>query len=157
MFESVITALTFLVGAAATPRADNVPPPSRHADCTMRHSAVFLGSLDQLPPVVQAAIPPEVRTMAGAGQDFDSGDVGPHTLPTRRFMRAGRSGSLWFLWYEHGGLGLHEHALGFEIGVSGIGREQAPIAMLVHNFTGDPCRATDAMLDRVAAAMPGEW
>ena len=42
-------------------------------------------------------------------------DVGDGVSPpSRRFLSAGNSGTLWFVRYEHGGIGVHEHMMVFD-------------------------------------------
>jgi hypothetical protein len=53
--------------------------------------------------------------IADIGESFRSTDVVViESLPTRRLVRAGYSGTTWFIHYEHGGLGYHEHLATFE-------------------------------------------
>jgi hypothetical protein len=48
--------------------------------------------------------------LADTGEEFYSGCVvGDPEVPTRRLVLAGKSGSSWFVIYEHGGVGFHYH------------------------------------------------
>ena len=38
--------------------------------------------------------------------------IGHPPYPRRRFVRAYGHGNRWIVWYEHGGLGYHLHAIG---------------------------------------------
>lgn len=48
------------------------------------------------------------------GAEFNPGDVVRGSIPQRRVILGGTSSSLAFIWYEHGGRGLHEHLLVFD-------------------------------------------
>ena len=115
-----------------------------------------------MPESIQADFRRRVGPVAAPDEPFNPGDVsyGGDTTPSRRFLRGLRSGFYWFIWYEHGGFGLHRHVLTYSIMVNGstyqgpdrIRPTPAMETRLESNLTGDPCRATDAVLDRVFEA-----
>jgi hypothetical protein len=56
-------------------------------------------------------------TIANRGDPFEASDVtrrASANVPRRRLIRAGTSGDLTFVEYEHGGLGLHQHLVLFQ-------------------------------------------
>lgn len=81
-------------------------------------SYTLVDSFSDLPAPVREAT---VRLCNGCeiadiGESFRRTDVIiDASLPERRLVRAGRSGSRWFVHYEHGGLGYHEHAALFDL------------------------------------------
>src|ERR1041384_4997540 len=70
-------------------------------------------------------LPPQVRNeflslihnepFADPGKKWNPGDViWDEKVPRRRLIFGGASGSTWFIYYEHGGRGLHEHLVVFK-------------------------------------------
>jgi len=127
----------------------------------MRHSVTYIARLEQMPASIQADFRARVPSIAGPDEPFNPGDVfyeGDST-PSRRFLRGVQSGDYWFIWYEVGGIGAFRHILAYEMFVNGNGRVSGPPqragpsdqvnTVLVENLTGNPCIATDAILDGV--------
>ena len=88
-------------------------PPDKEA-----RSYTLIDSLSDLPvPVLEAMLHLcNGCEIADIGDNFRSTDIViTGSLPTRRLVRAGRSGSTWFVHYEHGGIGYHEHSAIFEV------------------------------------------
>jgi hypothetical protein len=154
--------LTRLVAAlaGAMPMVPAVASASDY-DCRMRHPVVFFKALEDLPGSIQADLAGKIGTLSPVGGPFDPGDaeaivenpdgsVVP-SAPKRRLIAAGRSGDLYFVWYERGGRGRSIHEVLYGLGVSGVSPE--PVAMLAAHFaTFNPCLATDAYLDGVRPA-----
>lgn len=146
--------------AADAPRGE----PSHWPACTMRHRVTVISRLEDMPASIQADFRGRVGPIAGPGEAFNSGDefVIGDTTPTRRFLRGVRNGDYWFIWYEHGGLGFHRHVLAYTLffngnaNLSGEPHRARPDdrveTHLMANLTGDPCVATDAILDQVYPA-----
>jgi hypothetical protein len=131
-------------------------------DCRMQHPAIFFKKLEDLPPAIQADLAAKVGGLSPVGGPFDPGDTTPiityedgstePLAPKRRLIAAGRSGDLYFVWYERGGRGRSAHEVLYRLGVSGTAPE--PVAMVMAHFASfNPCLATDAYLDGV---WPGE-
>lgn len=108
----------------------------------MRHEARFVERLSGVRPDIRDDVLRHTGAMAEPDEPYSSGDAGPFLYPARKFIRAGWSGNLWFVWYRHGGRGVHTHILIYDLA---MGR-------LTGNFVGDPCQTTDAVLDGVSVA-----
>jgi hypothetical protein len=138
-------ALLLLSGAAsAKPPA---PTPSRDPNltCQLKHIASDIASLRGLPPAILAALAASAGGMADRGEAFNAGDDVEEDIPPNRFIRAGRLGDHWFVWYEHGGIGYWQQIVIFDLARPGRpprrvfdGRSPSP----------DLCAATDALLSR---------
>jgi hypothetical protein len=145
-------AASLVVQAPATRRFWSHP--THWPSCRMRQEAVVFHRLEDMPESIQADFRRRIGRVAALNDAFNPGDVvyvGDPT-PERRFLQGVRRGGYWFIWYEHGGIGLHRHVLTYAIGVDGIPPDQRPAVALVSNLTGDPCSATDAILDGVFEA-----
>jgi len=155
-----------VVALVVPPVAAGVAPgePSHWPACRMRHRVRVLSRLEDLPASIQADFHNRVGRIAGPGEPFNSSDVyvmGDMT-PDRRFLRGVQSGDYWFIWYEHGGFAFHRHVLAYAIrfnGTSSLSGEphrarpnERVETSLQANLTGDPCVATDAILDGVFAS-----
>lgn len=51
--------------------------------------------------------------IAAQGKRFNATDVINRDVPTRRIIAFKTIGETSYLWYEHGGLGYHQHLVGF--------------------------------------------
>lgn len=85
---------------------------------TQTRSYDLIESLSELPPpLLEATLDLCDRCeIADVGENFQETDV--ITLgggPPRRLIRAGHSGPRWFVHYEHGGRGYHEHTALFDL------------------------------------------
>ncbi len=71
--------------------------------------------LSDLPAAIQGLLQARVPGgIAAAGSPYNATDVvADESLPSRRLRGAGRTGPLWFVWYEHGGRGYHQHLVLF--------------------------------------------
>ena len=68
--------------------------------------------IEALPVLVREAIHEKVDTdFADPGEDWNGGCVVRNKIPSRRLIFGGISPTLWFLYYEHGGRGCHDHLL----------------------------------------------
>ena len=114
----VAAALAIAAPASVTcaHRASATPWPP----CTLAHQAEFFERLEDMPAPIRADVHRRLGDIAGPGEAFNSTDVVSDDTPNRRFLRGVRSGNSWFVWYEHGGVGLHRHVLAYGIGVTGI-------------------------------------
>lgn len=154
------TAMIFLM----TPAAASQHFPSQATDwpaCRLRHHVASFSRLEDMPQSVQADFRSRVGQVALPSEPFNPGDVyyGGDPTPSRRFLRGVQSGDYWFVWYEHGGFGNHRHVLSYVVSfngesyLSGAPHRARPNerveTSLVANLTGDPCVATDAILDGV--------
>ena len=127
----------------------------------MRHRATYFSRLEDMPEPIQADFRERVGRVAAPDEAFNPGDViyTDDPTPERRFLRGLRSGDYWFVWYEHGGFAFHRHVLAYSIRINGNAyvsgephRAQPGDRVettLAANLTGDPCIATDAILDGV--------
>ena len=74
-------------------------------------------SMSGLPPEVQAALTSLCRepcVFADAGARWNATDVLDGS-PRRRMISVNHAGSKWVIEYEHGGIGLHNHRVVFEL------------------------------------------
>ena len=100
---------TDAVGAQIGP-----PPPSSIGGCELV-DAVRKDTMSQLPDDIRAELLRFFKNdFAEAGAPFNPSDVidPAHFVPQRRFLRAYRQKGDWIVWYEHGGIGYHLHAVG---------------------------------------------
>jgi hypothetical protein len=85
------------------------------ADRFVESSFREVSDLAALPAPVPAFVRKHTgEEMALPGAAFHATDLMKPGLPWRRLILAGESKSLVFVWYEHGGLGYHQHLLIFE-------------------------------------------
>ena len=111
--------------------------------CEMRHEARFVERLSDVRPDIRDDVLGRVGAMAEPDEPYSSSDAGPFLYPSRKFIRAGWSGNFWFVWYRHGGRGVHTHILIYRL----------ESGRLEGNFVGDnPCQTTDAALDGTSVA-----
>ena len=138
--------------------------PTDWPGCRMRHRVTFLSRLEAMPASIQADFRRRVGHVAGPNEAFNPGDVSylGDSTPERRFLRGVQSGDYWFIWYEHGGFAFHRHVLAYALRFNGnsylSGRphraqpNERVETSLEANMTGDPCVATDSILDGVFAS-----
>ena len=128
-------------------------------NCTMKHHVSSLFRFADLPEAVRTDLTDRAGTLADRGEPFNSTDVVTNgDGPGRRFIRAVQSEDNLFVWYEHGGIGLHVHVLAYDIGrASGIPLQSAPANLEANYVTFNPCAATDAYLDGVYPAAEGDF
>jgi hypothetical protein len=70
-----------------------------------------LAGLTELPAPIQSLLEARIpEGIAAVGAPYNATDyITDESLPSRRLLGAGRTGPLWFVWYEHGGRGYHQH------------------------------------------------
>jgi hypothetical protein len=96
--------------------------------------------------------------MSDRGGPFNATDlIHDPAVPSRRFVYAGQSGDLWFVWYEQGGRGYGTHLVVYR-----IDNEARPATPVMHlsMVPNRLCAATDEALDgRVApnASLTESW
>ena len=73
--------------------------------------------VDKLPKVMKSYLEKRIDNgIAPIGGKFRATDtVFDPSLPTRRLKLAGYRDNVWFIWYEHGGIGFHQHLVIFNI------------------------------------------
>jgi hypothetical protein len=136
---ALLCALAMFAGADA--RADDVSP---DLACKFDHAVNDVASFDVLPKPVTDFLRPRLGEMAKRGEYFNATDVVMKPAPSRRFIRAGRSGDKWFLWYEHGGIAYNRNI----VVLSWRPGDAAAILIAHTAYSGEsPCRQTDAILE----------
>ena len=98
--------------------------------------------------------------IAARNEPFNATDVimPGEKKPMRRLIDAGMRDSRWFVWYEHGGLALHEHLMLFELAPSDTNIRI--VANVTAGGNNDFCaRARDFIAGGGTANMriEGEW
>jgi hypothetical protein len=70
-----------------------------------------VGGLADLPASIRSLLEARLpHGIAAVGARYNATDyITDESLPSRRLLGAGRTGALWFVWYEHGGRGYHQH------------------------------------------------
>lgn len=137
-------AVCALLLLSARPASAWVMPNDIDFICTIHHvTASDLNSLKKLPDSVKAYISGAIGAMADRGEAFNSTDVVVKSAPATRFIRAGRVGDYWFLWYERGGIAYSKHIVLLHLDL-----ELTPIADKTYGIQDDPCPITDALIDR---------
>jgi hypothetical protein len=136
----------FLLGAAAMFAASSAFADDVSADlaCKFRHPVKEVDSLGKVPPPIAAFIRSKTGEMAERGEYFNATDVIEKPAPMHRFIRAGESSGLWFVWFEHGGIAYSKNiaVLALKSG------ERAPhLIAHIGYFNENPCSLTDAVLD----------
>lgn len=142
--------VALLMFSAAPVRADDI---SRDLACEFRHPVVEIESVDSFPNPVRAFLRAKLGEMAKRGAYFNATDVITQPAPSRRFIRAGRSGDIWFLWYEHGGIAYNRNI----VLLAWRRADAAPRLVTIASYAGNPCSQTDAFLDGRLPAQPSGW
>jgi hypothetical protein len=142
MIHRAALAVALLLGASACASAKPpAAPPDPNWTCHLRHEATYVRSLKNLPPEIQASLKAAAGAMADRGEFFNAGDAISRPGPFNRFIRGGRSGSRWFVWYEHGGFAYWHQIVIFDMEL---------VNHLVVNTQArapDLCAETDRLLD----------
>jgi hypothetical protein len=139
----MIAALALLLQHTSPAEAKPYPMPLL-APCRLNQPAEMIASRRELPAALNAGLSRLFARDGGlsdAGEPFNPSDVITDTTPPqRRFLRAYHAGHHWIIWYEHGGLGYHLHAIGF--------RQSGDIFQAVprERFVDDPCKASNVIL-----------
>jgi len=133
----VASAIALAAGAIAA-----VPEPRA---CEIASDVQLFDRVSDMPDRIQQDVA-LLGPMAEAGQLYNFSDgIEDATLPFQRFVRGGRKGDLWFVWYEHGGISHSDIVLGWLPNVSA----EEPRLVLGATLTGNPCAAIDAVLSGV--------
>ena len=141
--RAVPAACAFLL-LCARPAGAWVMPNDIDFSCTLHHAAASdLNSLKKLPGSVKAYIAGSIGQMADRGEFFNVTDAVEKPAPSARFIRAGRVGDYWFLWYERGGIAYSKHIV-----VLHLDLEMTQVADKTYGGQDDPCPLTDALIDR---------
>jgi hypothetical protein len=87
------------------------------------------------------------QSIADPGGNWNPSDViVDRSVPRRRLIWAGSAGGRWFIRYEHGGIGEHEHILVYDVSGSGIlwrgGGSAAARGSPIRDFSICPERTT---------------
>jgi hypothetical protein len=144
MMRRAALAVCAFVLLSARPAGAWVMPNDIDFICTIHHvTASDLNSLKKLPDSVKAYIAGSIGPMADRGEFFNSTDVIAKPAPSARFIRAGRVGDYWFLWYERGGIAYSKHIV-----VLHLDLELTQIADKTYGGQDDPCPLTDALIDK---------
>lgn len=148
-----MTVRKLMAALLLTPGMSSAQPLLQDVPCNVGQDATVVARLHDLPPVIRTDIETRVGTMAEPGEPFEATDVyGTVHRPTRQFLRGLHIGRYWIVWYQHGGRGLHTHVLAYQIGVAGDRAHQRPAPLLMANLYGDPCLATNAILNGIRGA-----
>ncbi|HEY1632510.1 MAG TPA: hypothetical protein VGF56_14435 [Rhizomicrobium sp.] len=145
-----VSVLWLLALPGTTALADDV---TGDLQCRFRHKVEEVSSLEAMPRAIvkylhramdESARPgdyprPKMPEMAARGAPFNATDAIDTSLSMRRFIRAGRAGDVWFLWYEHGGFIYRKRIAVFAPGTRVVAR--------VDYEHENPCRLTDAIIE----------
>jgi hypothetical protein len=82
--------------------------------CALVHPATMYDSLKALPGDIRTFVTTKFGPMAERGGAFNATDVIMKPAPSRRFIRAGKTGDTWFLWYEQGGIAYWKQIIVFK-------------------------------------------
>ena len=113
--------------------------------CHLHHAGgIDLNSITKLPPSLQSWIKSNIGAMADRGAPYQATDVvTDKSLPSARFIRAGRYNDSWFLWYERGGIAHIKHIVLLHLDL-----ELTQVADKTYTAMDDPCPLTDALIDQ---------
>lgn len=117
-------------------------------NCRPAGGAARITSLAEVPreyrPVLKS-----IGEMVDVGQSFNSIDVSDASSPPeRRFIGGFLSKNMMVIWYEHGGRGLHEHAIGYL-----VRRDTGGVkSHMTANIVSAPCAATVAIFAGIRTA-----
>jgi hypothetical protein len=95
-------------------------------------------ALKALPHDIRTFVTTKFGPIAERGGDFNATDVIVKPAPSRRFIRAGKAGDTWFLWYEQGGIAYWKQIVVFKA-ARVLRQERA-------SFRDNLCTATDALI-----------
>ena len=144
LLMSAINAQVAVAQSVATKPDAPVP-----ASCKFSQPARIVASMRQLPAIASEFERLGIA-MADIGEPFVPFDVvdTSKNLPERQFVRAYVFNDRVIVWYYHGGIGTHFHAVEFRNQRDTFERE--PVLRVTGRKLGGPlCKATQAMLDGV--------
>ncbi|HEX4302698.1 MAG TPA: hypothetical protein VHZ78_07890 [Rhizomicrobium sp.] len=97
-------ALAGMLALGAASCASAKPPAADpNLRCTFTHPATSVHTLKALPVWLRGYIHDQIGPMADAGETFNATDVVSKPAPFNRFIRGGKIGAYWYIWFEHGG------------------------------------------------------
>jgi hypothetical protein len=108
--------------------------------CMFRHPVQAIASAAALPPAVRTAL----GLIAEKGQSFNTSDAIVLGRPSSRFISAGQSGDLYFVWFEQGEFFNSRRAAFLRLTP---GASKAEIITTQFRTGTDGCRAFDVLLD----------
>jgi hypothetical protein len=144
---AILAAALCLAPAIANP----IPPtPQADLDCRFAAAVADVPTLRDLPPPIESAVfralnagfAKTSEAIAHRGAMFNATDRPQEDLPGRRFIRAGRSGDKWFVWYEQGNGVYSKNLLVFVLGADDSARLIARASYGHEN----PCLLTEPFL-----------
>jgi hypothetical protein len=106
-------------------------------------------SLKKLPKAVRDVLVRPGGAMADRGEAFNATDVIMTPAASRRFIRGGRIGAVWFVWYEQGGIAYSKNIV--LIGADKAGALHV-IATQQRGHSAALCADTERMIDGEPAA-----
>ena len=143
----------FILALLFMPAASLAQPLAPDLRCDLGRDVAVIPRLHDMPPLIRTDVERRVGDIAESGEPFEATDAyGAVHRPTHQFLRGIYIGRYWFVWYQHGGRGLHRHTLAYQIGTAGDRAHARAVASLMANLYGDPCLATHAILDGIRGA-----
>ena len=103
MSRLALTGVLALGAASCASAQPPTTPPDPNLACSFAHPATSVRTLKDVPDWMRGYIHDHVGAMADAGAPFNATDVVTRSLPFNRFIRGGKVGAYWYLWFEHGG------------------------------------------------------
>jgi hypothetical protein len=119
-------------------------PATPQIACRLHHQAGTVETLKALPHAIRTALLQQAGEMADRGAFFNAADAVDRRAPFNRFIRAGRSGDWWFVWYEHGGIAYWQDVV--LISADPL-KPEIRVRTNGHMEGGDLCSKTDRLLD----------
>jgi hypothetical protein len=113
--------------------------------CTLPPGSHGATSLKMLPAAIRGAL----GATADRGAFFQRTDIVRRPGPFKRFIRGGRSGATWFVWYEQGGRTYGKHVALFRTDAAGVWHIADDRRI---DATADLCAETGRLLDGVKPA-----
>jgi hypothetical protein len=111
----IFAGILLIVGCVEKPK--EVPPIAAADSKVMRFSQLPAPVRDTLMSATRDGKVPDNRLFADPGQKWNPSDVidEDRTVPERRLIFAGTIDGNWFVYYEHGGRGKHEHLVALSL------------------------------------------
>ena len=91
------------------------PTTNRYAYRIATEPLTLVNDIRKVEPQVLAIFYSKVpeRDISNRGEPFNATDVVVDSRPQRRFVLAGNASNIWFILYEHGGIGYHHNLMVF--------------------------------------------